>query len=90
MAIEIDALCEDLRAWMRSPAMGLLEYSADPVVQRRVGGMLANLGAKSSSHVRLTAPAGPAFAQSQEDQAACSSARLTATPLFPAPRISGR
>jgi hypothetical protein len=57
MTIKIGALREDLRAWMRSPAIGLPEYSADPVVQRRVGGMLANLGAKSSSHVRLTAPA---------------------------------
>jgi hypothetical protein len=42
MTIENDALCEDLRAWMKSPAMGLPEYSSDPSVQRRVGRMLAN------------------------------------------------
>ena len=41
MTIESDELCEDLRAWIKSPAVGLLEYSADPVVQRRVGKMLA-------------------------------------------------
>ena len=45
MTIESDALCEDLRAWMKSPAMGLSEYSTDPIVQRRVGRMLANIGA---------------------------------------------
>lgn len=54
MTTEIDALCEDLRGWMKSPAIGLPEYSADPVVQRRVGRMLANFGAKLSSHVPLT------------------------------------
>ena len=36
MTIEKDALCEDLRAWVRSPAIGLPQYSADPVEQRRV------------------------------------------------------
>jgi hypothetical protein len=43
MTIKNDALCEDLRAGMRSPAMGLPEYSNDPNAQRRVGRMLANL-----------------------------------------------
>ena len=41
MIIDDDALCEDLRAWMKSPEMGLPEYSDDPVIQRRVGKMLA-------------------------------------------------
>ena len=45
MTIENNALCEDLRAWMASPAIGLSEYSTDPIVQRRVGKMLANFGA---------------------------------------------
>jgi hypothetical protein len=48
MTIENDVLREDLRAWMRSPAMGLPEYSSDPSVQRRVGGMLANFSANFS------------------------------------------
>ena len=54
MTIEIDAQCEDLRAWMKSPAMGLPEYSTDLIVQRRVGRMLANFSTKFSSHLRLT------------------------------------
>jgi hypothetical protein len=41
MIIEDDALREDLRAWMQSPAIDLPEYSDDPVIQRRVGQMLA-------------------------------------------------
>ena len=48
MTIENDVLHEDLRAWMRSPTMGLPEYSSDPSVQRRVGRMLANFNAKFS------------------------------------------
>jgi hypothetical protein len=47
MTSETDALCEDLRAWMKSPAIGLQEYSADPDVQRRVGRMLARFRAKA-------------------------------------------
>jgi len=43
MTIESNALCKDLRAWMESSAMGLPEYSTDPIVERRVGRMLANL-----------------------------------------------
>jgi hypothetical protein len=46
MTIENDALCDDLRAWMMSPAIGLQEYSSDPSVQRRVGRMLANFNTK--------------------------------------------
>jgi hypothetical protein len=41
MTIDKDALCEDLRAWMKSPAIGLPAYSDDPVIQRRVGKLLA-------------------------------------------------
>jgi hypothetical protein len=41
MTADNHELCEDLRAWMNSPAIGIPEYSADPVIQRRVGKMLA-------------------------------------------------
>jgi hypothetical protein len=47
-----DAMCDDLRAWMSSPAIGLPEYSADPVVQRRVGRILASLTAKAPTAAR--------------------------------------
>jgi hypothetical protein len=50
MTIESDALCEDLRAWIKSPAVGLLEYAADPVVQRRVGKMLAEAATDLADH----------------------------------------
>jgi hypothetical protein len=46
MTTESDTLREELRAWMKSPPIGLPEYSADPIVQRRVGRMLANFDAK--------------------------------------------
>jgi hypothetical protein len=49
MTIENDALCADLRAWMKSPAIGLPEYAADPVVQRRLGRMLATFSPQVSS-----------------------------------------
>jgi hypothetical protein len=45
MTIESDVLCQDFRAWMSSPAIGLPEYSADLQVQRRVGRMIARCGA---------------------------------------------
>jgi hypothetical protein len=48
MTSETDALREDLRAWMKSPAIGLPEYSADLIVQRRIGRMLAAVNAKFS------------------------------------------
>ena len=41
MTIENAELREDLRAWLKSTAIGLPEYSADLTVQRRVGRMLA-------------------------------------------------
>ena len=46
MTVETDVLREDLRAAMRSLQLGLPEYSADPIVRRRVGKMLANFDAK--------------------------------------------
>jgi len=52
MTIESDALREELRAWMRSPSIGLPDYSADPIVQRRVGRMLANFDTKFAPHAQ--------------------------------------
>jgi len=52
MTIESDVLREDFRAWMKSPAIGLPEYSADLQVQRRVGRMIANCGARVLSHAQ--------------------------------------
>jgi len=52
MTIETDALREDLRAWRKPTAIGLSEYSADPIVRRRVGAMLANFNAKFAPYAR--------------------------------------
>lgn len=52
MTIENDLLREDLRAWKKSPAIGLPEYSADLQIQRRVGRMIANCGARDLSHAQ--------------------------------------
>jgi len=52
MTIDNDTLREDLRAWIKSPSIGLPEYSADPIVQRRVGRMLAGVAAKFSPHAQ--------------------------------------
>jgi hypothetical protein len=41
MTIENDRLRTDLRAWLKSPAIGLPVYSSDLVVQRRVGRIIA-------------------------------------------------
>jgi hypothetical protein len=49
MTIENDALRADLRAWIKSPAIGLRDYSTDVVVQRRIGRMLADFCAKPSA-----------------------------------------
>jgi hypothetical protein len=49
MTIESDGLRGDLRAWTKSPAIGLRDYSADLSVQRRVGRMLAEVCAKPQS-----------------------------------------
>jgi hypothetical protein len=46
MTIENDALREDLRASIKSLAIELPDYSADLLVQRRVGGILADVCAK--------------------------------------------
>jgi hypothetical protein len=52
MTIESEALREELRAWMKSPSIGLPEYSADPIVQRRVGRMLANVDVTCARHAQ--------------------------------------
>jgi hypothetical protein len=52
MTIDNDALREDLRAWIKSPSIGLPEYSADAIVQRRIGRMLASVAARSSPHAQ--------------------------------------
>ena len=52
MTIESDLLREELRAGMKFPAKGLPEYSADPIVQRRVGRMLANFDAKPAPYAK--------------------------------------
>ena len=52
MTIENDALRDDFRAWIKSPAIGLPEYSADLQIQRRVGRMIANCGARDVSHAQ--------------------------------------
>jgi len=52
MTIENDTLREDLSAWVKSPAIGLPEYSADPIVRRRVGEMIANFNTKFSLHAQ--------------------------------------
>jgi len=52
MTIENDVLREEFRAWMKSPAIGLPEYSADLQVQRRVGRMIASCGARDLSHAQ--------------------------------------
>ena len=56
MTIE-ETLREDLRAWMKSPPIGLPEYSADLIVQRRVGKMLATSNSKflSQAHGKSVA-----------------------------------
>jgi hypothetical protein len=41
MTIENDTLRADLRAWLKSSAIGLPVYSSDLVVQRRVGRIIA-------------------------------------------------
>ena len=54
MTIENDRLREELRALMKSFPIGLPEYSADPIVQRRVGRLLAgDLFARPKSALTL-------------------------------------
>ena len=49
MTIENDTLRADLRAWLKSPAIGLPVYSADLVVQRRVGRIIGKCDAFASA-----------------------------------------
>jgi hypothetical protein len=44
MTIETDRLREDFRESMKSFPIGLPEYSADPIIQHRVGRLLATYG----------------------------------------------
>jgi hypothetical protein len=52
MTIESDSLREELRARMKAPSKGLPEYSADPIIQRRVGRMLANFDANTAPRAK--------------------------------------
>jgi hypothetical protein len=52
MTIKNEVLCEDLRAWLKSPAIGLPEYSADLLLQRRVGRMIGNFGTTALPHAQ--------------------------------------
>ena len=47
MTIENDALREEILVQMKSPQFGVPEYSADPMVLRRVGRALSELSARS-------------------------------------------
>jgi hypothetical protein len=47
MTIEDDVLRQALCTLIRSPALELPDYSADPVIRRRVGAMLSGVEAKS-------------------------------------------
>jgi hypothetical protein len=44
MTIETERLREEFRESMKSFPIGLPEYSADPIIQRRVGRLLATYG----------------------------------------------
>lgn len=46
MTTESDDLREQILAQMKSPQLGLPEYSADPIVLRRVGRVLADTSAR--------------------------------------------
>jgi hypothetical protein len=54
MTIENDVLREDFRAWMKSPEIGLPEYSTDLKVQRRVGNIITG-GASYLPHAQRKA-----------------------------------
>jgi hypothetical protein len=55
MSAEIEALREELRALLVSPAIGLPDYAADPMVGRRIGRMLAAAHAPEASRKRIAA-----------------------------------
>jgi hypothetical protein len=52
MTIENEVLRDNLLAWKKSPATGLQDYSADPIIQLRVGRMLASFEVTASSHAK--------------------------------------
>jgi hypothetical protein len=53
MTIRNEAEREDLRALMKFPQIGLPEYSADPIVQRRVGRAVAETSTRLHSRFIL-------------------------------------
>jgi hypothetical protein len=52
MTIENEVLRDNLLAWKKSPAIGLQDYSADPIIQLRVGKMLASFEVTALSHTK--------------------------------------
>lgn len=49
---ESDDLRNELRSLRDSPAIGLLEYSADPIITRRVGRMIVDAVERSKAEHR--------------------------------------
>ena len=49
MIIEKESECDFLRALLKSPQFGLPEYTADPIVQRRVGRAVAEASTQPPS-----------------------------------------
>jgi hypothetical protein len=47
MTVENDALHEELLALMKSPQLGVPEYSADPIALRRLGAVLSEISARA-------------------------------------------
>jgi hypothetical protein len=54
MIIKREFECDLFRAFLKSPQFGLPEYTADPIVQRRVGRAVAE--ASTQPHSRLILP----------------------------------
>ena len=53
MTIEPDRLRAELRAILASPAIGLPEYEADPVIKRRLGAMIVKAVQNGASRQQL-------------------------------------
>jgi hypothetical protein len=51
MTIENDILREQILALMKSPQLELPDYSADPIVRRRVGKVLSEISARGLSPI---------------------------------------
>ncbi len=52
MTKETDELRKELQALLDSPAIGLLDYGADPLVTRRVGRMIVDAVERSKAEHR--------------------------------------